>query len=364
MVTLPSDVIKKYESLPEKDKELYLTYETAQSMMNDFIALQKAEMIVFNTESAELIEYYLNELDIEVLDTQSAVDNKGSILKALGSVKDRLIQTWKEYSNEITGSFRINAKMNYVELEGVLKDLKEGKYEVKDKITDSSKLESKFGVFHSLGYNINNKTDIIKAFNFAPTAGIKLLSENTEIFKKWLPKFFPEKGDLPTSSTGVNFIKSLKIENLKDIDFITSFPTMLYTNNVPVLSLGWKDTSLDLNTDVVKVESGKLDKVYSIQDMISIIEEAIKILKDLDKTNKEVLKIASNFLYYTVPDLRYFDKDENRLARSRTTILSMTSRFTRYSENLATFAKHLAYNGNDVDKFTNNLISACLTKKK
>lgn len=363
MVILPSDIIKKYESLPENEKKLFLTYETAQSMINDFITLQKVEALVFNTESPDLIEYYLNDLGLEVLDTQSAIDNKGSILKVLGGLKDRLKQTWKEYSNEITGSFRINAKMNYEDLEIILKDLKEGKYEVNDKIVNGSKLENKFGVFHSLGYNINNKSDIIKAFNFAPNVGIKLLSENTTIFKKWLPEFFPEKKDIPVSTSGINFIKSLKIENLKDIDFVTSFPTMLYTNNVPILSLGWKDTSLNLNTDVIKVDNVSLNNVYSIQDMISIIEEAIKILKELDKTNKEILKISSEFLYYAVPDLRYFDRDENRLARAKSTIVGMISKFTRYSENLATFAKHLAYNGNDVSKFTNDLIKACLIKK-
>lgn len=364
MVTLPSDIIKKYESLPEDEKNLFLTYETAQSMMNDFIALQKAEMMVLNTESAEVLDFYLNELGLEVLDTQSAVDNKGNILKALGSLKDRLKQTWSEYSNEITGSFKINAKLKYDSLELILKELKEGKYEVKDKITDGGKLESKFGVFHSLGYNINNKADIIKAFNFAPTAGIKLLSENTVIFKKWLPIFFPKKNEIPSSPTGINFIKSLKIEDLKDIDFISSFPTMLYTNNIPILSLGWKDEKLELNTDVVKVNGVKLDKIYSVQDIINIVEEAIKILKELEKSNKEIIKISGDFLYFAVPDIRYFDKDQLRLARARTTILSMTSRFTRYSENLATFAKHLAYNGNDVANFTKDLVSSCLTKKK
>ncbi len=360
---LVNDIIKKYNSLEDNDKELYLTQETANEIIKDIINLNKIEMIVLNTESAEVLDFYLNELDIEVLDTQSAVDNKGNILKVLGGFKDRLKQVWKEYSNEFTGSFRINAKMNYEDLEVILKDLKNGNYEVKDKITNASKLENKFGVFHSLGYNINNKGDIIKAFNFAPTVGIKLLSENTTIFKKWMPKFFPEKNDIPVSPSGVNFIKSLKIENLKDIDFISSFPTMLYTNSIPILSLGWKDSSLDLNTDVVKVNGVKLDKVFSIQDMISIIEETIKILKELDKTNKEILKISNDFLYYAVPDLRYFDKDENKLARATTTISGMISKFTRFSENLATFAKHLAYNGNDVSKFTNDLIDGCLTKK-
>ena len=361
---LVNDIIKKYNSLEDNDKELYLTQETANEIMNDIINLNKIEMIVLNTESAEVLDFYLNELNIEVLDTQSAIDNKGSILKVLGGFKDRLKQVWKEYSNEITGSFRINAKMKYEDLEEILKDLKEGKYEVKDKVNNSEKLENKFGVFHSLGYNINNKNDIIKAFNFAPTTGIKLLSENTTIFKKWLPVFFPKKEDIPTSPTGINFIKSLKIENLKDIEFVSSFPTMLYTNKVPVLSLGWKGTSLDLNTDVVNVDNLKLNSVYNVQDIISIVEEAIKILKELDKTNKEILKISSKFLYFAVPDLRYFDKDENRLARAKTSILSITSKFTRYSENLATFAKHLAYNGNDVSNFTNDLVNACLIKKK
>lgn len=361
---LVNNIIKNYNSLEDNDKELYLTQETANEIIKDIININKIEMTVLNTESAEVLDFYLNELDIEVLDTQSAIDNKGSILKVLGGFKDRLKQVWKEYSNEITGAYRINSKRKVEGLKEVLKDLKDGNYEVKDKLSDVSVIENKFGVFHSLGYSINNKSDIIKAFNFAPTTGIKLLSENTTIFKKWLPVFFPEKKDIPISVSGINFIKSLKIENLKDIDFVTSFPTMIFTNSIPVLSLGWKDTSLDLNTDVVKVSNVNYNKIYSVEDIINIVEEAIKILESIENTNKEILKISNEFLYFTAPDIRYFDKDENRLARSRTTILSMTSKFTRFSENLATFAKHLAYNGNDVSKFTNNLIDVCLTKKK
>lgn len=256
--------------------------------IKDIQEVCRIEEIILNTESPDVVSHYYNMLhtEEETFDTQSAIEGKEGILNKIKSLKDRMLKSFEESNTAIKGYY----KKSYG---GRVKSLKELKQKILDgnlvekSNANNQNLNQYFGLFNTIGYNVSNTSDIIKAFTFHETAGLAILKENMEYGKEMYKFLFKadeivsmvKSGHLKPSTTSLSFLKSIKDVEFKKIEFYTGFPTMIFTKNPGILTVSVNEKEkIDIDTDVIDAKEINFG-TFKKDDIIKILDTAISVLE-------------------------------------------------------------------------------------
>lgn len=343
--------------------------------IKDLREINQIENIILNTESPDIVSHYYNMLHNEnvVFDTQSALVGKEGLLDKIKHLKERIVKSFEESNTAIKGYY----KKSYNGRVKSLKELKEKiiKGEMIEKTTaNNQNLNQYFGLFNMIGYNLNNISDIIKAFTFHQNAGMSILKENMD-YGKEMYKFIlkadeivdmVKSGHLKPSNTSLMFLKSIKDVEFKKIEFYTGFPTMVFTKKPGILTLSTNDKEkIVVDTDIISTKEIKFN-TFKKEDIVKLIDVAINVLENSAGFSSKITDIVKPVLPTMITTYgngaTTVETTDMRLVHAN--VGPNITNAGKFLDNLLTYAKHLSFTPYYVVKICEQIVENNLEKKK
>lgn len=364
-------------SIGKLDLEAFKLETALSRIIKDFQEIQSIENIVLKTESVDIINHYHNMFfdNKEEINTESALAGKESILNKIKGLKDRILKSFEESNGAIAGMYKASFSGKINTLKDLRQKLVSGELVEKEGAKNDD-LNQYFGLFNMLGYNVSNTSDMIKAFTFHETSGLDILKENLAYGKQMykfiftaneIPKMVKD-GKLSHSIKSLAFLKSIKDVEFKKVEFYTGFPSMIFTKNPGILVLSVNDKEkVEIDTDVIKPKEITFG-AFKKDDMIKLLDTAIKVLENSKEYSKKVVEVVKPVLPTMITTYQgggsTVATTDMQLNYASTEIASMVTKSQRFIDNLMVYAKHLSFTPYNVVKISEHIVKNNFTKKK
>lgn len=346
-------------------------------IIKDFQEIQSIENIILTTESVDIINHYHGILfdNVETYSVESALSGKENILNKIKSLKDRILKSFEESNGAIAGIYKSSFGGKVKTLKELREKIVSGEMVERTDVKNND-LNQYFGLFNMIGYNVSNVSDMIKAFTFHETAGIEILKENLDYGKEMYKNIFSadkivkmvKENKLKPASKSLSFLNSIKDVEFKKVEFYTGFPSMIFTKNPGILVISVNDKEkLEIDTDVIKPKEITFNS-FKKDDIIKLLDTAIKVLENSKEYTKKVADIVKPVLPTMITTYQgggsTVETTEMRLNHASTELVSLVTKSQRFLDNLMVYAKHLGFTPYNVVKICEHIVKNNFEKAK
>lgn len=351
--------------------ELNLTHLSALEALDDLEKLENLEIGLLTAESGEDVINCLNaagyELD-ESLTTETAMEGKKGILAKIGDIKNKILAANTEIKDPIS-KLLDNLFVSINGLKKLKEDLAAGKYIVREKAGFFQKghaelIGGRVGLILGMGLDPNKADNIVKLLGMPKYLASKVMADNFKLLNlmqddivKNADDFMKrlESGKLAKATESINFVKSLKGLNLKDMDIIAGFTPKVFSPFCSTIIIHLEEGKLKVESDTTRFPNFKLQPQTNINDVIKVVDAAIKEFG-------EVKAEANNLKNMVGVAARYKDLWIQQGANAANPMAAF-SKVIRYKQNLLRAAVNLQYDFSEISMFTKSYVKVMAVKK-
>lgn len=352
------------------DSQIVMNFESALKSVDDMENVLNIYEAVLNTESPDVIAHYMNMMscDEEVISTESAIKGKDGFLAKMKNLINNIAATQDEHMSWFEKTLA-NWGTKVVDLEKLRDDLKSGKYIVRDKVSwlhkgHANQLESNFGLIKAMGLDVNNVGNIAKLMTMPRVLAdgsfeencriVELLQKNgtkdAEEFKKII-----EDHKLPKATNSINFLKSLKGIDLKDVEIICGMVTKVFGKQTSLVTMYVENGKIKIDSDSLTFKAVGLKPQTSIPELIKLVETALVEFKsakaNMTKVNNSMKGVNKGLPNWVVPDTHAYSG-----------IAALLSPTIRYRQNLVRAGINLQYDFWNIQWMTNAYVTYMVKK--